>query len=182
MSTQPLMNYARAAPNKWTFTIEPIAQLLRNYIPSGGLGWADPFSGMNSPAQYTNDINMEMPTRHHLLADEFCDMLSTASDVADLEGVIFDQPYSYRQITECYTKVGLKASQLDTSSNFYNRVMNAICDKIKPGGLAISFGWNTNGFGINRGFHPIEILVVAHGQHHNDTLVVVEKKRIRKLS
>lgn len=54
--------------------------------------------------------------------------------------------------------------------------MNAICDHVAPGGHAITFGWNSNGFGKNRGFEAVEILIVAHGGHHNDTLCVVERK------
>lgn len=55
--------------------------------------------------------------------------------------------------------------------------MNPICDKIKVGGYAISFGWNSNGFGKNRGFEVIEILLVSHGGHHNDTICTVEMKK-----
>ena len=40
----------------------------------------------------------------------------------------------------------------------------------------ITCGWNSNGFGKNRGFEIIEILLVAHGQHRNDTIVTVERK------
>jgi hypothetical protein len=116
-----------------------------------------------------------------MLADEYLEFALGLNDEM-YDGVIFDPPYSYRQITECYAKVGLKASQLDTSNNFYNRVMNRICDRIKPGGIAISCGWNTNGFGVNRGFRVVEILVVAHGQHHNDTLVTVERRRLRTIN
>ena len=72
--------------------------------------------------------------------------------------------------------VGRKATSLDTSAQFYSRVMNAVCDHIRPGGYAISCGWNTNGFGPNRGFEPVELLVVRHGSHHNDTLITVERK------
>ena len=44
------------------------------------------------------------------------------------------------------------------------------------GGFCISFGWNSNGMGKNRGFEIVEILLVAHGGHHNDTIVTVEKR------
>ncbi len=47
---------------------------------------------------------------------------------------------------------------------------------IKVGGYAISFGWNSSGFGKKRGFEIIEILLVAHGGRHNDTIVTVERK------
>lgn len=180
MRPEPIIRRASAAPNKWTFKIPPIRELLDRYVIADGAGWIDPFAGMNSPAQHTNDVNPEMPSKYHLLADDFCEMMVKVGE-GPFDGVLFDPPYSYRQITECYAKVGLKASQLDTSNNFYNRVMNAICDDIVPGGYAISFGWNTNGFGANRGFHLLEVLVVAHGQHHNDTLVVVERKNKRTI-
>jgi hypothetical protein len=164
----------QAPPNRWTFTIAPIRALVARYV-GNGQGWVDPFAGMHSPAELTNDLNPCMPARYHLFADQFCENICTGC----YRGVLFDPPYSYRQITEHYARLGLKATALDTSNRFYNKVMNAICDRIEPGGYAISFGWNTNGFGPNRGFEPIEILIVAHAQHHNDTLVTVERKTCR---
>lgn len=156
--------------NKWTFQIPSIARLLERYV-GNGIGWVDPFAGETSPAEFTNDINPSRPTKYHLYADEFCKIIE-----GNFNGVLFDPPYSYRQITECYQDLNIKASQLDTSANFYNRVMNAITPKIKLGGIAISFGWNSNGFGKSRGFRQLEILLVAHGMHHNDTICVVEEK------
>lgn len=92
------------------------------------------------------------------------------------EGVIFDPPYSFRQVSEHYKIIGKKATQKDTSMAFYEKVKSAICEKIKSGGYAISCGWNSNGFGKTRGFEIVEILIVAHGGSKNDTIVVVEKK------
>lgn len=165
------INRVWAMPNKWTFTIKPIKELLDRYVKNNGQGWVDPFAGDNSPAEWTNDIHPDRKAVSHLDAEKFCLKLKDK-----YEGIIFDPPYSYRQITEHYKEIGKKATQLDTSSNFYNKVKNAICDKIRVGGYAISCGWNSNGFGINRGFEMIEILLVAHGGHHNDTIVIVEKK------
>ena len=163
----------RARPSRWTFTIPCIAALLTAYVGTGQ-GWIDPFAGRYSPAEFTNDLNPDNPAIYHLEAVDFVNSLTNPGLYS---GILFDPPYSYRQISESYGGVGLKATRFDTSSQFYNRVMNAACDKIKPGGLAISFGWNSNGFGANRGFEMIELLIVAHGQHHNDTLVVVERKQ-----
>jgi hypothetical protein len=166
-----------AMPSAWTFTIKPIQELLSRYVPENGKGWVDPFAGDNSPAEFTNDQHPARKAKYHMDSEEFCKMLSMYAGDDDLfDGVLFDPPYSYRQVSEHYKQVGKKARSIDTSSNFYNRVMNGICDKIKPGGYAITFGWNTNGFGKNRGFEQIEILIVAHGGHHNDTLCVVERK------
>ena len=167
---------AWAMPSAWTFTIKPIRELLDRYV-DGGKGWVDPFAGDNSPAEFTNDQHPDRKAKWHMDAEVFCQMLSDDnSKWLWYNGVLFDPPYSYRQVSEHYKSLRRKARSLDTSSNFYNRVMNAICDKIKPGGYAISFGWNTNGFGKNRGYEQIEILIVSHGGHHHDTLCTVERK------
>ena len=49
---------------------------------------------------------------------------------------------------------------------------------MKKDGKVISFGWNSNGIGKTLGFEQVEILMVAHGGHHNDTICTVEVKKI----
>ena len=167
-----------AMPCAWTFKIKPIKRLLNKYVKDPE-NWIDPFAGDNSPVKhFTNDINPNRKSKYHMDALEFCQIILHGVDNKHcfFSGVIFDPPYSYRQISEHYKERGKKPTRLDTSSNFYNRVMNAIYNKIIPGGYAISFGWNSNGFGKKRGFEIIEVLLVAHGGHHNDTIVVVERK------
>lgn len=160
--------FARA--NAWTFQIKPIKNLLIKYV-GNGKGWVDPFSGKSELAQHANDLNPNTPADVHMLATDFVHSLE-----GEYEGVLFDPPYSYRQISEHYKKAGLPVTRLDTSYRFYGSVMNGIAPKIKQGGLAISFGWNSNGFGKKRGFKIIDGLIVAHGLHHNDTIVTVEEK------
>lgn len=172
-----IITKAWAQPSAWTFTIKPIAELLTRYVPSGGKGWVDPYAGDNSPAEFTNDIDRDRKSRWHMDALDFCEMLvADPSEYLYYDGILYDPPYSYRQVSEHYKRAGIKVRSIDTTSNFYARVMNVICDRIQPGGTAISFGWNTNGFGKNRGFEQIEILIVSHGGHHHDTLVTVERK------
>jgi len=168
-----IFNRAIANPSKWTFTISPIKALIGRYVGDGE-GWVDPYAGDNSPAEFTNDHNPSRKATHHLEAEEFCKNI--VPEPPGFKGVLFDPPYSYRQVSEHYKVIGKKATPLDTSNNFFNRAKNPLCDKIRPGGYAISCGWNSNGFGFNRGFEIIEILLVAHGQHHNDTIVIVERK------
>lgn len=165
-----IINRVWALPNKWTFTIKPIAELLARYV-GDGKGWVDPFAGMCSPAEFTNDFNPDMPTKYHMDATEFCLALDET-----YAGVLFDPPYSYRQVKECYNGIGLNPTQLDTSTNFYRRVINALFPKVETNGIAICCGWNSIGFGKRRGFELIEVLLVCHGQHHNDTIVTVERK------
>ena len=167
------MNIRRvwAMPNKHTFLIKPISVLIRKYIVNGGENWIDPYAGENSPAEITNDLNPNKPTKYHLEAKEFLKQLT-----GQYEGCLFDPPYSFRQIQECYNGIGKEVHQKDTQISFYSEAKNIACKLIKPGGIVISFGWNSMGFGKNRGFEIIEILLVAHGGTKNDTIVTVEKK------
>jgi len=49
------INRVWAMPNRWTFTIKPIKELLQRYVNVGY--WCDPFAGENSPAQIQNDLS-----------------------------------------------------------------------------------------------------------------------------
>lgn len=160
-----------AMPSAWTFTIHPIKVILDKYV-GDGIGWVDPFAGDNSPAEFTNDHNPERKSESHIEAIAFCHGLN-----GRYKGVLFDPPYSFTQVKEHYTKLGQKVTKENTSMKFYEGVKTAMCEKIEIGGYAISFGWNTNGFGKGRGFEIIEIMAVAHGGSKNDTFVTVEKKK-----
>lgn len=156
-------------PSMHTFKIKPIARLLHKYV-NGGAGWVDPFAGENSPAEITNDLNPKKPTKHHLHAKDFCNQLT-----GKYKGVLLDPPYSLTQVKQCYEGFGAKL-MTDDKNKFPQNVKEAIACKIETGGHAITFGWNSQGFGKRLGFKIIEILMVQHGRGHNDTIVVVEQK------
>jgi hypothetical protein len=168
-----IISRAFSQASEWTFSIKPIGALIARYVGDGH-GWVDPYAGKTSPAELTNDWNLEAPTRYHLDALDFAEQICVGS----YQGVLFDPPYSYRQVSEHYRATGRKATARDTSYNFYARVMNPLAGRIVLGGYAISCGWNSNGFGKKRGFELVELLIVAHGLHHNDTIVTVERKVI----
>ena len=164
-----------AMPAAETFKIPPIRQLIYSYMGCDP-NWADPFANGNSPAEYTNDINPEMPTKYHLDAHEF------AKIIADVNGVLFDPPYSIEQMKRSYENIGRKFTMRDGQiCNRWTELKDCLTDKIRLGGYVISFGWNTQGFGKKRGFEKVEIMIVAHGSGHNDTLVTVERKFNEKL-
>ena len=53
---------------------------------------------------------------------------------------------------------------------FNGDIKNEITRILKPNGIVISFGWNSGGIGKVNGFNIIEILMIAHGGNHNDTI------------
>ena len=157
-------------PDKWTFNIKPINKLIFKY---GGdfKGWIDPFAGMNSPAEFTNDINPEMNTIYHLESFEFAQILK-----GQYNGCLHDPPYSIGQVMESYKGYGYEQRIKYDRSGMYHQTKTEIAKKIKTGGYTISFGWSSAGFGKKRGFKIIEILLVAHGRGHYDTICTVERK------
>ena len=162
-----------AMPNSETFSIKPIKELLEPQVRNGV--WVDPFvrnSCFKDLMTMTNDLNPEFEADYNIDAIDFLKRL--ASDSVD--GVLFDPPYSPRQISECYQNVGRTVSSKDTQSSFWGDLKKEIGRILKVGGTAISFGWNSGGIGKSNGFEMQEILMVAHGGWHNDTIVTVEKK------
>ena len=140
-----------AMPNKRTFDIKPIKNLIKRY--SNGIVWIDPF-----PYPYKEDALKYLSKFKH----------------GSVKRVLFDPPYSPRQLKECYDNLGMTLT--DTKSSIWRKWKDEIARVIQPGKLCISFGWNTNGLGKIRGFRIIHILLVAHGGNHNDTICTVEKK------
>ena len=153
-----------AMPNRWTFTIKPIKELLNEEIV--GL-IADPFAGNNSPAHEQNDIQEDCGN----IDSDHKDALEWLKGKREnrYDCVLYDPPYSITQARQ-YGKKEF------SSMKYWADCKNEIARIIKPGGKAICFGWNSMGLGINRGFKIKRILLVPHGGSKNDTIVIVEKK------
>lgn len=157
-------------PNSKTFDIPPIAKLLSEEVCEGV--WLDPFSNGKHIASITNDLNPDVESDFHMDALDF---LKTFGD-GEVDGVLYDPPYSPRQIAECYKGVGMEVSNKVTQSSFWGEQKREIARITRSGGKVISFGWNSGGIGKKHGFSIKRILLVPHGGWHNDTIVTVEIK------
>ena len=154
-----------AMPSRWTFSIPPIRQFVHKY--ANGIG-VDPFAGNSTIATHRNDLG-----RGGKDAAEWCWELVAQGIVADY--VLFDPPYSPRQITECYQGIGRKAGMKDTQSAvLYAAVRDPLWQLLRPGGVALSFGWSSAGLGKKA--NDIEMLLVRHGGAHNDTICIAQRK------
>ena len=136
-------------PSHRTFSIKPISELLDRVF---GSEYVDPF-----PYPFKEDALYFLKSFEN----------SSVSKLA------FDPPYSPRQLKEMYGNIGLA---YNTKSSYWSELKTEISRIVKPGGVVISFGWNSGGIGKKYGFEIEEILLVPHGGTHNDTIVVVEKK------
>ncbi len=159
-------------PNKWTFNIKPISDLLDEEMTNGL--WIDPFAGKSDRAKIRNDLNPESDVEYHMDALDFLKQFDTES----VDGVLFDPPYSPRQVRECYD--GISGSlKWDGRMTFWSKAKDEIARIVKVGGKVICFGWNTMGCGKKRGFEMTHILLVPHGGNRNDTICTVEIKSRR---
>lgn len=173
-----VINREWAMPNSNTFSIKPIGELIGKYSTvvfnkeGAGFKSIDPFANSNKIAKVTNDLNEEYDTDYNYDALDFLKVFN--SDEIDL--VLFDPPYSPRQVSECYKKLGQTVNMQTTQSSFWSKMKNEITRITKVGGYVITCGWNSGGIGKTNGFEITEILLVAHGGWHNDTIVTVERK------
>lgn len=158
-------------PNKNTFSIKPITELIyRYYTPD--IFSIDPFANQNKLAAVTNDLDEQYNADYHLDAIDFLDKFYTES----IDLVLFDPPFSPRQVSECYKRLGKTVNTETTQMSYWRKLKDKIARIVKTEGIVISCGWNTSGIGKTRGFEIIEILLVPHGGARNDTIVTVDKK------
>ena len=159
-----------AMPNKNTFEVKPIHDLITEELTDGT--WIDPFANRNKFADITNDLNPEFDTDYHLDALDFLKLFGDSS----VDGVLYDPPYSPRQVSECYNDVGYNVTWDTTKASFWGNHKREISRIVKIGGKVITFGWNSGGIGNKYGFEIVRILIVPHGGWHNDTICTVEIK------
>ena len=156
-------------PNSNTFDINPIKELLEKYM----FGFIiDPFANKNKLATVTNDLDTKYDTDYHLDALDFL----RSFDSNSVDTVLYDPPYSPRQVSECYTKLGQTVNMQTTQASYWSNHKKEIGRIVRPNGVVITCGWNSGGIGKKYGFEIVEILLVPHGGWHNDTIVTVERK------
>jgi hypothetical protein len=102
-----IIERASAFPSHETFSIKPIKDLLKQEMTSGI--WLDPFARDSNLSNMfikviTNDLNPKCNTDYHMQAVDF--LKQFPDRYAD--GILFDPPYSARQIKECYNGIGIE--------------------------------------------------------------------------
>lgn len=166
-----VINRQWAMPNKKTFDIKPVAELILRYYNKDAIS-VDPFANSNKLARYRNDLDPQYGTDYNLDALDF---LKTFDD-STIEFILYDPPFSPRQVSESYKKLRMSVNMKTTQASFWGNLKKEIARILKKDGIVISFGWNSGGIGKTHGFKILEILLVPHGGNHNDTICVVEQK------
>ena len=166
-----IINRAWAMPSHKTFDIKPIRAIIDRY--NNGVS-IDPFANQSRLATHNNDLDPQYGCEFNMDAIDFLKSFGDKS----IDVVLFDPPYSPRQISECYKSLGLTVNMQTTQSSFWSNMKKEISRIVKPAGIVMTFGWNSGGIGKGQGFEIEEILMVAHGGWHNDTIVTVDRKNV----
>ncbi len=162
-----------AMPNRDTFTIKPIGEFVQRFLKNSKVS-IDPFARNKRWATHTNDLNPQTEAEHHMECEAFLQHLIDQKVKADL--VILDPPYSPRQVKECYDHIGIKMAQTDAMGGAARKRRRALIEQlVLHDAVVLTFGWDTNGMGI-KGWKIDEILLVAHGSDHNDTICMAESR------
>ncbi|WP_297419404.1 adenine-specific DNA methylase [Clostridium sp.] len=165
------INRIWSMPNSKTFNIKPIKELIHKYIKDNQIS-IDPFANNSKIANITNDLDTQYDTTYHFDALEFLKQFDDNS----IDLVLYDPPYSPRQVSECYKKLNQTVNMSTTQASYWSNHKKEIGRITKENGIVITCGWNSGGIGKKYGFEIIEILLVPHGGWHNDTIITVEKK------
>ena len=170
-----------AMPNGKTFKIKPIKELILKYVKEGDCV-IDPFANEVSIKDHlpsnvnliTNDLDPQYDTTHHMDALEFLQLFDDAS----VDVVLYDPPYSPNQVQVLYEQLERTVTASDVRADYWTRFKKEIARILKPGGYCITCMWNSNGIGKGLNMTQCEILLVAHGGMHNDTICTVESKNM----
>lgn len=151
-----------------------------NENKEGTVHICDPFSNnkttrLQGTTLITNDLNPEFNSTYNMEANDFAELMERENKAFDL--ILFDPPYSLRQLKDCYEGVGSNLPHWQTQ-NMWGRAKDALAQCVSPGGYVISFGWSTHGFSASRGFEVQEIhnFQQAGKDGRYNILIVVEKK------
>lgn len=131
-----------AMPNSRTFSIKPIEEIIKKYAYGTII---DPFANNNKIATITNDLDTDCDTTYHMDATDFLKMFDDCS----IDTVLYDPPYSPRQVAECYKKLNKTVDMKTTQSSYWSRQKKEISRIVKPNGIVITCSWNSGGLELS---------------------------------
>ena len=148
-----IINRFWSMPNHQTFKIPCIKQILKDELNN----------------EYLDLFPLSQSMFLKIDALQLLKKLKSSSE----NNIVFDPPYSQRQLKEMYQNIGFS---YDMNNSYWSNCKDEIARITRKTSKVLSFGWNSNGIGKNRGFEIKKIWLIAHGSSHNDTIITLEEK------
>ena len=154
-----------------TMSIPCFSKAFLNYLPAGKeFKIADLFARncqLGTPG-LKNDIDIFTLADYHEDVFNFLNIIPTNY----LDGIIIDPPFSFNQAAKHYKNSKGKCLGI----GWVSAVRRLAGEKLKVGGYAFCLGWDANGMGNKEKFDLIEVIICAHGQSRNATIMTIDKK------
>lgn len=163
------IEYAYSRRSKYTFRCHAIRNWSARFFDMNEV-WIDPFYGQSPfKVAMSNDISDSGRDSHEWLCS-FSDNM--------FHGAFFDPPYSLERVKRSYDGAGIDSWQKKyrNQSGSFPLIKDHLARVIRPGGICLSFGWNSVGLGSGRGFKKEHILLVCHSGATRDTICLMERK------
>lgn len=154
-----------------------IQNLLHDQIIEGGGLWIDPFAernleGIKKLCQITNSLNKNYPSTINMDPYAFLRLFKDES----VHGVVFNPPMTPNEASIYYKEhTGTSKGTNCSNSKWWSDMKNEIARILKAKGKCITFGKNSVGLGLNRGFKATEIRVISYKDDYSLIIVVEEK-------
>lgn len=109
-----IINRSWAMPNSNTFSIIPVKEFINRNI--FGEIIIDPYANSNKIATITNDLDSSFNTDYNLDSKDFLKLFKDN----EVDFCLFDPPFSPRQVSECYKKLGKTVNTQTTQASFWS--------------------------------------------------------------
>lgn len=164
----PVCSWNFDLPSPDTMTIPCFKKRFLELVPSGKV--ADLFARNCRLGTWglRNDIDEKTKADIHLDVFDFL----TAIPEESLDAVIIDPPFSFNQAAKHYKNSAGKCLGV----GWIPAVRREAGKKLKKGGLMFCLGWDANGAGNRKEFELFEVIICAHGQARNATIMTIDRK------
>ncbi|GGL73685.1 hypothetical protein [Halocalculus aciditolerans] len=155
---------------RWTFEYVPARRLVEKNLRGRVLNACAGKTTLNHDGEIIrNDLN---PDRD---ADTHHDVATIAQHFGpqSFDTIVFDPPFDEKQAETKYD--GLHASDMYAALGQFNEL-------VRPGGVVLTFGWNSWGMRSFPAFEREETVLLQRGPIHRDVIVTVDRRTSASLA
>lgn len=150
--------------SRWTFAYAPARKLVRKHMTGRVLNACAGKTVLDHDGEIVrNDLNPRRDADHHVDVAEIAYHFPAQS----FDTVLFDPPFDEQQAETKYD--GLHAMDVYAALEGFNEL-------VRPGGVVVSFGWNSWGMRSFPAFERRDTTLLQRGPIHRDVIVTIDER------